>query len=75
MPTRFVCEGFVSTHASTMRDAALVFATRLAKKQFGPRGSCHQLIADHGSTKARSYRAEIGKGDNRRNVWLFVKAA
>jgi hypothetical protein len=73
--------GEISTYreVESARDAAWVFANRLAKRTFGSRGYCHHVRMDGASTDGRyaNYEAFIGVpaqggGTNGRNVWLSV---
>ena len=61
------------------KDAAWLFADRLAKRTHGKRGYCHHVRMDGASTDGRyaNYEAFIGVpaqggGTNGKNVWLSV---
>jgi len=61
------------------RDAAWLFANRLAKREYGKRGYCHHVLMDCASTDGRyaNYEAFIGVrveggATSGKNVWLAV---
>lgn len=61
------------------KDAAWLFANRLAKREFGRRGYCHHVRRDCVSTDGRSANFEAfigvpaeGGGTNGHNTWLTV---
>jgi hypothetical protein len=64
---------------NSAKDAAWLFANRLAKRELGKRGYCHHVRMDGASTDGRyaNYQAFIGipaqgGGTSGKNVWLSV---
>lgn len=60
--TKYTTSGMRSVHADTMREAAAIFATRMARRSYGRSGYCRTLMqqaaAQNGSLA--EYRAFIG---------------
>lgn len=79
---RFECEGFRAVMACDARQAAEIFAQRLARREFGRNGRVGALRLDTWSEDGSTHRFEAfvgrhtGAGDiSGHNSWLFVHRA
>jgi hypothetical protein len=81
---KFACDGFRPVEAESAREAAEIFATRQARRDYGRKGHCRTIRLDSWTEngKSHTFEAFIGKpvpGDRSatsgRNVWVYVRAA
>lgn len=76
----FRADGFRNVQAESARDAAEIFATRQARRDYGRKGHCRTMRLNSWSESGKSYTFEafIGRpvsGENStsgRNVWVYV---
>ena len=59
--TKYRCDGFHSIDAANLEHAAQLFAVRIARQKYGPKGRCSrlQLLADLGDRGA-TFKAFLG---------------
>lgn len=79
--SRYSCEGYNSVLAWGFHDAAMIFATRAARREYGRRGFCHHARSDGydpSNPDQRTFEAYIGvpgpdgRGCSGRNIWIYV---
>ena len=82
IPHTYLCEGFRPAKAWDAKEAAEVFADRLARRWWGRSAFCHHVRRDSWSESGRrvTFEAFIGTpaeggGCAGRNVWLTVYRA
>jgi hypothetical protein len=78
--TTFKADGFRSVSAESGKDAAMVFGDRLARREFGKRGSCINARLDSWDTDGQSGTFQLmiglpaeGGGFDFRNEWITVR--
>lgn len=77
----FRADGFRDVQAQSARDAAEIFATRQARRDYGRNGHCRLIRLDNWTTNGQSwtFNAFIGRpvrGENAtsgRIVWVYVR--
>jgi len=77
----FSADGFRDVQAESARDAAEIFATRQARRDYGRNGHCRTIRLDSWTESRKSYTFQgfIGRpvrGENAtsgRNVWVYVR--
>lgn len=76
---KFICEGFRPVFAATPREAAEIFAGRLARRRFGKKGVVATLRADSWTEDGTSttFEAFIARSEGQgqctgKNEWFHV---
>jgi hypothetical protein len=77
----FRADGFRDVQAESAREAAEIFATRQARRDYGRNGHCRTIRLDSWTEggKSHMFEAFIGRpvrGENAtsgRNVWVYVR--
>jgi hypothetical protein len=76
---KYTCTGFRPVNAESAADAARIFATRQARRDYGSKGYCRSLRLDSWTRDGRSHTFETFIGRDVRggacaghDIWLFI---
>lgn len=76
----YTADSFRNVEAENAREAALIFANRQARREFGKRGYCRSMRLDCWTEdgKSHTFEAFIGRDVERgtcagRNEWIYVR--
>jgi hypothetical protein len=73
---KYHCNGYKGVNAHDAREAAYIFANRMARRRYGDKGYCRTIRQDAFTHDGKSahFEAVIGKGSSgiAQSIWLYV---